>query len=525
MNAAAFFDQLRSQITFKRIFLLVFFIGLAARLYQLDLKLFHHDEAVHAWFSIRLLTEGIYRYDPMFHGPLLYYLTAGIFSVLGASDLVGRFIPALLGSLLIPLLYPLYQLGYLDKKQTLIAALFLAVSPSMVYFSRFLRNDIFIVFFTLLLLVSVLCYFERGKTRYALVAAVAVAGGMCSKENMPIVLAIFASFLIYAIYSGKLRLPSGWKRDLVFGAFVAVGIMAIFYSSFGQHPEVLISGPFEAVSHWTAMHQQERLGGPPYFYLGLLLLYELPVLLFAVVATGQFILGGGAIRIPWGKGSVRDEQNEIDLALEKCDRRREFARFCIYWMLLSLGVYAYLGEKVPWLIIHQLLPMILVGTYLMDTKKFRVAAVFSLFLVAMSWHVAFVPADINEPIAQVQNSEDLREVMALIDGAGHTAIAMDHDLTWPLPWYYYGDKGSRLEYLGGKKTAEFFRSGDFDLIITHDLESYDALEGYEKRTYRARYWFSSYEMMDLDRLLTYYFLRNGEPGTMNWDVFIEKADF
>ncbi|MDT8357101.1 MAG: TIGR03663 family protein, partial [Methanomicrobiaceae archaeon] len=438
MNAAAFFYQLRKQITFNKIFVFLFLAGLAVRLYQLDLKLFHHDEAVHAWFSIRLLTEGTYRYDPMFHGPLLYYLTAGMFSLLGASDLAGRIIPALLGSLLIPLLYPLYTLGYLDKKQTLIAALFLAVSPSMIYFSRFLRNDIFIAFFTLLLLVSVLCYFERGRMRYALLAAVAVAGGMCSKENMPIVLAIFAAFLIYAVYSGKLRLPSGWKRDLLVGSFVAVGILALFYSSFGQHPEVLVSGPFEAVSHWMSMHQQERLGGPPYFYLGLLLLYELPILLLAVVATGQFILGSGAIRNPWGKNKSLDNFAEIDLSFEKCDRRREFARFCIYWMLLSLGVYAYLGEKVPWLILHQLLPMIFVATFLMDMKKFQASVVLSVFLVAMSWHVAFVPSDINEPIVQVQNSEDLREVMALIDSAGHTAIAMDHDLTWPLPWYYFG---------------------------------------------------------------------------------------
>ncbi|MDT8357777.1 MAG: TIGR03663 family protein, partial [Methanomicrobiaceae archaeon] len=81
--------------------------------------------------------------------------------------------------------------------------------------------------------------------------------------------------------------------------------------------------------------------------------------------------------------------------------------------------------------------------------------------------------------------------------------------------------GSRLVYLGGKKTAEYFQSGGYDLIITHDLESYDALEGYEKRTYRARYWFSTYETKD--RLLTYYFLRDGEPGTMNWDVFIKKV--
>jgi len=69
----------------------------------------------------------------MYHGPFLYYTTAGIFSLLGDSDLVGRLLPALFGTLLVALVYPVYKLGYLDKKQTLIAALFLAVSPNMIY--------------------------------------------------------------------------------------------------------------------------------------------------------------------------------------------------------------------------------------------------------------------------------------------------------------------------------------------------------------------------------------------------------
>lgn len=86
--------------------------------------------------------RGTYIYDPMYHGPFLYYTTADLLSLLGDSDLVGRLLPALFGTLLVALVYPVYKLGYLDKKQTLIAALFLAVSPNMVYFSRFLRNDI-----------------------------------------------------------------------------------------------------------------------------------------------------------------------------------------------------------------------------------------------------------------------------------------------------------------------------------------------------------------------------------------------
>jgi predicted membrane-bound mannosyltransferase len=51
-----------------------------------------------------------------------------MFWLLGDGDVTGRLIPSLLGTLIVALVYPLYRMGYLDKKQTLLAALFLALS-------------------------------------------------------------------------------------------------------------------------------------------------------------------------------------------------------------------------------------------------------------------------------------------------------------------------------------------------------------------------------------------------------------
>ena len=47
-----------------------------------------------------------------------------MFSLFGDSDLVARLLPALFGLLLIPLVYCIYRLGYINKNQTLVAALF-----------------------------------------------------------------------------------------------------------------------------------------------------------------------------------------------------------------------------------------------------------------------------------------------------------------------------------------------------------------------------------------------------------------
>ncbi|WP_292519918.1 flippase activity-associated protein Agl23 [Methanoculleus sp.] len=550
MKAAVFTTRFRERLSFEGIFLLILLATIILRFYFLDLKLFHHDEAIHAWFSYRLLTEGIYSYDPMYHGPFLYYATAGFFSLLGDSDLVGRFFPALLGTLLVTLVYPIYKLGYLDRKQTLIAALFLAVSPNMVYFSRFLRNDIFIAFFTMLLLVALLYYFERRQMRYALIAGAAIGLGMSAKENMPIIILIFGVYLFYLVWTGKVQLPTHWIRDLVLGVLVAFGITVAFYSSFGAHPEIALTWWIQAIEHWISMHQMQRLGGPPYFYILLFILYEVPILILAAVGVLQFVDIRGILsrwrerRIShagtWGIGDDAENREEAPPAVEPLpveqtpgfrdrlreilsgtgkirpvDRQKEFARFAIFWMLLSLAAYAYIGEKVPWLILHQLLPMIFVAVYAMTTRKAVIAVAASVFLIAMTFHVAFTPADINEPIVQVQNSEELRGVFAEIDAADRVAIATEN--YWPLPWYYRGDNASKLSYYSQKVSEATIYGGDFDMVITHDGNTYPTLDGYVKETSRLNYWFSYDE--NKERLFEYYFLRDGNMGSRNIEVF------
>ena len=118
-QAAEFSQRIKNLFSFERIFLLIFIITIIVRFWHLDLKLLHHDEAIHSWFSYELLTTGAWAYDPSYHGPFLYYVTAGMFSIFGDSDLIARLLPALFGTLLIPLVYCIFRIGYIDKKQTL----------------------------------------------------------------------------------------------------------------------------------------------------------------------------------------------------------------------------------------------------------------------------------------------------------------------------------------------------------------------------------------------------------------------
>ncbi|WP_292345260.1 flippase activity-associated protein Agl23, partial [Methanoregula sp. PtaB.Bin085] len=232
----------RSRTTYALVFILI--LAFILRFWQLDLKLLHHDEAVHSWFCYEFLTRGVWQYDPSYHGPFLYYVTTGIFALVGPSDFAARLLPSLFGFAIIPLVYAIYRIGYISKNQMLVVALLIAISPDMVYFSRFLRHDIFMLFFTMLLLVAILYYFERGQTRFAVLAALAAAGALCCKEEMPVIIIIFAVFFAFSVWKGRFTLPLQWKTDLMLFVIVVVAIMSVLYSAFFNHVDTLIGQNF-----------------------------------------------------------------------------------------------------------------------------------------------------------------------------------------------------------------------------------------------------------------------------------------
>lgn len=546
-QAAGLTHQIKSIFTFERTFVLILILAFILRFWQLDLKLLHHDEAIHSWFCYELLTKGAWQYDPSYHGPFLYFVTTGLFALIGPSDFAARLLPSLFGFCILPLVWYIYKIGYLNKNQTLIAALLIAISPDMVYFSRFLRHDIFMLFFTMLLMVAILYWFERGQTRFAILAAVAAAGALSCKEEMPVIIIIFLLFFAFAAWKGRFVLPIQWKTDLLLFTVLVVALMSLLYSAFFFHTDTLIgqnfaittqaihfeantTGWYRAIEHWTAMHNQQRLGGPMYYYIPLFLLYELPVFILGIIGTLQFMTDGLRPVLffrkvkNWIRGhrfalSAGDLANVTLQQLRQgrdTDRKSdEFFRFCIVWMIGTMAFYAYVGEKVPWLIIAQLLPMCFVATYKLNWQKTVFALAGCIFLIVMTWHVAFVPADINEPIVQVQNSEEMREVMALMDASDHVVIASKD--YWPVPWYYRGDRWNKIEFYGGLTSVETLTQNNPGVIILHDTESYSSIPGYQKRTYKLSYWFSFYD--NEKRLPEYYLRRDGKMGSINIDVF------
>lgn len=141
--------------------------GIAAflRFYMLALKPLHHDEGVNGHFLTRLFRSGVYQYDPSnYHGPDLYYLSLAFSKIFGLNTWSVRSSVAIFGLLTVVLVFFLHR--YIGKVGSLAAGLFLALSPGMVFISRYFIHEILFVFFSLSFVVAILYFIEKRKAGY-----------------------------------------------------------------------------------------------------------------------------------------------------------------------------------------------------------------------------------------------------------------------------------------------------------------------------------------------------------------------
>ena len=132
------------------------------RFYHLELKPLHHDEGVNGWFLTNLFREGVYKYDPAnYHGPTLYYIALGFVQVFGLDTLPIRWSVAVWGVAIVVLAF--YLRRYIGRTSALFAGLFLALSPGMVYISRYFIHEIFFVFLSLGFVLAVLKFIDRDR--------------------------------------------------------------------------------------------------------------------------------------------------------------------------------------------------------------------------------------------------------------------------------------------------------------------------------------------------------------------------
>ena len=156
-------------------------IALAARLALLGERIAHWDEGRVGYDVLRYMATGAWEYRPIVHGPFLPHVNRLVFSAVGADDFTARLVVALVGGLL-PLAAWLYR-DHLRDAELVALGLFLAADPILLYYSRFMRNDVPVAAFAFVGLGLYLRLIDTGRRRYLYAGTAAWALAFTAKEN------------------------------------------------------------------------------------------------------------------------------------------------------------------------------------------------------------------------------------------------------------------------------------------------------------------------------------------------------
>ncbi len=177
---------------------LIFIAALLTRFVNLGDRVMSHDESLHTRYSYNLYNEGSYQHTPLMHGPLLFHVTAFIYFLFGDNDFTARIYPAVLGILIV--LSPYLFRRWLGRTGSLLASVMILISPLLMYYNRYIREDTPAIFFTLVMVYAVMMYLsgpdgQRRRARWLYLLTVGTIGNLMSKETAFFYIAIFGSFL------------------------------------------------------------------------------------------------------------------------------------------------------------------------------------------------------------------------------------------------------------------------------------------------------------------------------------------
>ncbi|MFC6952005.1 flippase activity-associated protein Agl23 [Halorubellus litoreus] len=155
--------------------------GFVLRFVNLGARVAHQDEGRVGYWIIRYLESGVWEYRAIVHGPFLFHVNKYVFGFLGPSDFTSRLVVAVIGALL-PLTAWLFR-EHLRDSEVVALGFLLTLNPVLVYYSRFMRNDVPLAAFMLLATGLAVRYYDTRRYRYVYGSVGAFALGMTTKEN------------------------------------------------------------------------------------------------------------------------------------------------------------------------------------------------------------------------------------------------------------------------------------------------------------------------------------------------------
>jgi len=265
-------------------------------------------------------------------------------------------------------------------------------------------------------------------------------------------------------------------------------------------------GIWQGLYYWATQQDVARGGQPIYYYFLLIPLYEQLAVVFGLAGAAYALF-----------------------------RPNRFRLFLVVWFLGSLALYSWAGEKMPWLTIQILLPLMLLAAIALDVvvRQARIllasndpahfaglhhalgrsyVAIFGslaaiLLLIPMvhsMWVLSHQDAadGPREMMVYVQTTTDVTSVMSKINAADQKLYGGKHQLKiavgqqeeWPFYWYlrdYYLDNHpSTYVYWEYPVSDASAPREDVLLLLPSDAETFMAQHptGYTMHQYKLRSW-------------------------------------
>jgi uncharacterized protein (TIGR03663 family) len=328
----------------------VLLLAAALRFYDLDLKPLHHDEGVNGHFLMNLYRQGVYRYDPAnYHGPSLYYVSFVSAFLFGLNSIAVRLVPAFFGCVLVAL--GLMTRRWLGEVAALAGALFLAVSPGMVFYSRYFIHEMLLLAATLGAIVALRRFADAARLSDLLAAAAWAAWMFTTKETAaPTVVVLGAAVgCAWAYYALRHRRQVGplasalsglssqeWVRLLTCAGALFGLINLLLYSSFFTNPGGILDA-FRTLAFWTTTGVKEHVHP---WKQHIVWIWQAEPALAVIGALGLLA------------------------ALWRAESR--FVLFLAAWTVGILMMYSIVPYKTPWLALNIVLPLALLAGYAID---------------------------------------------------------------------------------------------------------------------------------------------------------------
>ena len=162
------------------------------------------------------------------------------------------------------------------------------------------------------------------------------AGGLVIASGL-VLFSVWISSRLGILWNKKLW----WRCTLLFSF-----IWILCFSSFLTNIGGIGSGIWSSLGYWLVQQEEARGGQPWYYYLILINLYELLPILVSIPATIFFV-----------------------------KRRDKFGLFLVYWSISTMLAYTIASEKMPWLLVNIMLPIIILSAkymaHLVESIRFN----------------------------------------------------------------------------------------------------------------------------------------------------------